>query len=118
MGEAKRKKKVVNEICIPYNDPEQKAQRLSIMYMAAEAHDLILADLRDEETGEIKSYFLGVDADSGDKVRLLPLAQWVEAKDLDGKSLQVYNPSTEQWVNIKETKLTPNTWQSLKWSTD
>lgn len=115
MGEAKRKKKVVNEISIPYNDPEQKAQRLSIMYMAAEAHDLILADLRDADTGEIKSYFLGVDADSGEKVRLLPLSVWVEAKDVDGKNLQLYNPQTEEWVGIKDTKLTPEGWKSLKW---
>lgn len=116
MGEAKRKKKLVNEICIPYNDPEQKAQRLSIMYMAAEAHDLILADLRDEATGEIKSYFLGVDAE-GEKVRLLPIATWVELQDIAGKNLQLYNPSTNQWVGIKETKLTKNGWEELKWGT-
>lgn len=118
MGEAKRKKRQVNEISIPYNDPEQKAQRLSIMYMAAEAHDLILADLRDADTGEIKSYFLGVDADSGEKVRLLPIATWVTASEVDGKNLQLYNPATDGWVGIKDTKLTKTGWASLKFGTD
>jgi len=103
----------INSISIPYKDPELTMQRLDTIYGACAASDLIYVDLKDKDTGEVIPVLAGVDA-STDPVKLIPLAQWLTAKDVLNKAYEVWNATEGGWVDIKETKLTLKAWLELK----
>lgn len=104
----------VNEICIPCDNPEEKANRLGMLYAITDAHDMILADIRDKDTGEVMCAYLAVDASEDGPVKLYPIAKYLEAPEVDGKTWQLWDGINGKWIDAKDTTLTQEVWMDLK----